>query len=140
MNIGTALQLLKDKGYKYTGKREKMVRIFADQKRYMSAKEVLSHMQEDYPQLSFDTVYRNLNLFEELDILESTEFNGEKHYRFACSGTGHHHHIICTVCGKTRAIEMCPMSAFFGMPEGFEITGHKFEIYGYCEDCNRAES
>ncbi|GAB7388570.1 zinc uptake transcriptional repressor Zur [Bacillaceae bacterium] len=136
MNVETALKILKDNGYKYTGKREKMVRTFAEEKRYMSAKEVLARMQEDYPHLSFDTIYRNLSLFEELGILESTEFGGERHYRFACGGTKHHHHLICTACGKTRKIEMCPMHAFFGMPEGFTITGHKFEIYGFCADCS----
>lgn len=135
MNLENALQILKENGYKYTGKREKMVQIFSDERRYMSAKEVLSLMQEDYAQLSFDTIYRNLSLFEELGILESTEFKGEKQFRFACSGSHHHHHLICTVCGRTKTIEMCPMNAFFGMPDDFAITGHKFEIYGHCKDC-----
>ncbi len=135
MDVGAALNLLKDKGYKYTGKREKMVYSLANEKRYMSAKEVLALMQEEYPQLSFDTIYRNLSLFEELGILESTDLNGEKQFRFSCSGSGHHHHLICTVCGKTKMIDMCPMNAFYGKPEGFEITGHKFEIYGNCNEC-----
>lgn len=92
-------------------------------------------MQKEYPQLSFDTIYRNLSLFEDLGIFESTELKGEKLYRFACSETLHHHHIICTGCGKTLPFEMCPMTMVFGAPEGFKITGHKFEIYGNCEDC-----
>lgn len=137
MDVKTALQILKDHGYKYTGKREKMVRTFAEEKRYMSAKEVLIYIQEDYPKLSFDTIYRNLSLFEKLGILESTEFKGEKQYRFTCTRSEHHHHIICTECGKTRKIDLCPMSGFFGMPHDFEITGHKFEIYGQCTDCNQ---
>lgn len=101
----------------------------------MSAKEVLGVMQNDYPNLSFHTIYRNLSLFEELGILESTEFEGEKLYRFACSDEHHHHHIICTICRKTISYEGCPMNTIFNVPDGFEITGHKFEVYGYCKYC-----
>jgi Fur family transcriptional regulator, zinc uptake regulator len=135
MNVNDALHLLKVKGYKYTGKRELMVHRIYDEKRYMSAKEVLEVMQNDYPNLSFDTIYRNLSLFEELGILESTEFEGEKLYRFSCSDEHHHHHIICTKCRKTISFEDCPMNTIFNVPDGFEITGHKFEVYGYCKDC-----
>ncbi|MDB5083448.1 MAG: Fur family transcriptional regulator [Bacilli bacterium] len=135
MNTETALELLKNKGYKYTGKREKIVTMFADETRYMSAREVMEYMQIEYPGLSFDTIYRNLTLFEELGILESTELKGEKQFRFSCPGSDHHHHIICTLCGKTQKIELCPMHAVLGTPDGFTITGHKFEIYGLCDQC-----
>ncbi|WCK52774.1 Fur family transcriptional regulator [Aneurinibacillus sp. Ricciae_BoGa-3] len=138
MEITDALDLLKEKGYKYTGKREKMVRLFSEKRRYLSAKEVLLDMQEEYPNLSFDTIYRNLTLFEELGLLETTEFKGEKQYRFSCGSTHHHHHLICTKCRKTISFEMCPMNVIFGSPKDFMITGHKFEIYGYCSDCMEA--
>ncbi|GAB6933137.1 Fur family transcriptional regulator [Calditerricola satsumensis] len=141
MDVKTALARLKEHGYKYTGKREKMVHIFARETRYLTARDVLAYMQEEYPRVSFDTIYRNLSLFERLGILESTELDGEKHYRFACAGAErHHHHLICTGCGKTIAIDLCPMDAVLGQPKGFTITGHKFEIYGYCDDCRGGDA
>jgi Fur family zinc uptake transcriptional regulator len=135
MNVEEALSILKQKGYKFTGKREEMVRIFAKERRYLTAKEMLEYMQGDYPSLSFDTIYRNLNLFEELDILETTQLNGERIFRLSCETDHHHHHLICTECGKTHKIDICPMDAILGEPKGFKITGHKFEIYGSCEEC-----
>jgi Fur family zinc uptake transcriptional regulator len=135
MEAKQALAVLKQHGYKYTGKRKKMVDIFRSQGRYMTAKEILDEMQQDYPGLSFDTVYRNLSLFEELGIVEATEWNGERRYRFHCDSTEHHHHLICTRCGKTEMLPVCPMQAILGQPKGFQITGHKFEIYGLCERC-----
>src|SRR4051812_36418383 len=98
MDYRHALEKLKANGYKFTGKREMMVQLFAEENRYLSAKEVLDHMQKTYPGLSFDTVYRNLSLFEDLGILEGTDWDGERRYRFRCEGDSHHHHLICTEC------------------------------------------
>ncbi|GGE06333.1 zinc-specific metallo-regulatory protein [Marinithermofilum abyssi] len=135
MNYREALDTLKRHGYKYTGKRESMVQLFNRKDRYLTAKEVLEEMQKEYPGLSVDTVYRNLSLFEELGIVEGTEWEGERRYRFHCGGDHHHHHLICTECGRTKQLNLCPMNAILGEPEGFEITGHKFEIYGTCSHC-----
>ena len=135
MNIEDAIEILKDSGYKHTDKREKMLHLFSDHNRYLTAKDVLEYLKEDFPGLSFDTIYRNLYLFEELNILEATDMNGEKHFRFTCGSIHHHHHFICTDCGKTKQVHACPMSIIDHEMENFEITGHKFEIYGRCPDC-----
>jgi Fur family zinc uptake transcriptional regulator len=95
---------------------------------------MLELMKKEYPSLSFDTIYRNLNLFEQLHILEATQIEEERIFRMACDH-GHHHHLICTTCGKTKLVEVCPMDVLEQAPPGFEITGHKFEIYGICEMC-----
>lgn len=79
-----------------------MLRLFAAHNRYLTAKDVLEHMKDDYPGLSFDTIYRNLTVFAEIGVLEQTELNGEKHFRFTCSIMEHHHHFICLDCGDER--------------------------------------
>ena len=50
------------------------------------------------------TVYRNLQAMAadgEVDVLRTDD--GEAVYR-ACS-TGHHHHLVCRVCGRTVEVE-----------------------------------
>lgn len=136
MNVSEAIMLLKEKGYKHTGKREDMLRLFKDEKRYLSAKDVLENMQKNYPGLSFDTIYRNLSLFVDLSILETTELEGEKRFRFSCSTNHHHHHLICLHCGKTKQINECPMGQLNTNLDDFTIIGHKFEVYGYCGNCS----
>ncbi|GGE39965.1 transcriptional repressor [Pullulanibacillus camelliae] len=134
MNIGEALHLLKEKGYKTTHKREEILQFLKQQNKYTSVREVIDHLKKDYPGLSYETIYRNLALFTELGILEETELDGEKRFQLSCGADHHHHHLICLECGKTQTIEDCPMIV---MPEvdGFNITGHKFEIYGVCDAC-----
>lgn len=135
MNVNDAMNLLKEQGYKHTGKREDMLQLFSDNDKYLTARDVLEQMKGNYPGLSFDTIYRNLSVFVELGILEMTELSGEKHFRFTCSHKEHHHHFICLDCGKTKEIETCPMRNIEGSFKGYDISGHKFEIYGRCPDC-----
>ncbi|MBM6613877.1 transcriptional repressor [Desemzia sp. RIT804] len=133
--VENAIEVLKTNGYKFTDKREHILSYFNQENRYITAKEVQQFLKVKYPNISYDTIYRNLYTFVELDIVEETELNGEKLFRLNCSHSGHHHHFICTACGKTKKIEMCPMNFFEGQLNGCQINSHRFEIFGTCEQC-----
>ncbi|MBS4209097.1 Fur family transcriptional regulator [Bacillus sp. FJAT-50079] len=138
MHITEAIQTVKENGYKVTGQREQMLEVFAENNRYLTAKDVLTVMQSSFPGLSFDTIYRNLSLFHELGILETTDLDGEKHFRYTCTSHDHHHHFICLDCGGTKAIEACPMNFVTEDLQEYEVADHKFEIYGKCPNCKSA--
>lgn len=135
MTTDKALAILKEAGYKWTDKRESMLTFFESEDRYRTAKDLLDYMEKQYEGISFDTIYRNLNLFDDLEILESTELEGEKHYQISCA-EHHHHHFICRECGITQEIETCPMEDLAKELNNFIIEDHKFEIYGLCPVCH----
>ena len=106
MNTNDAIKILKDNGLKYTKKREDMINIFVNEDKYINAKYIQQQLDNDYPGISFDTIYRNLHLFKDLNIVESTELDGEMKFRIAC--TNHHnHHFIWENCGDKKEIIFC---------------------------------
>lgn len=137
MNQQEAITLLKKQGYKMTKRREDILTFFSQEDKYHSAKNLYEYMEAKYPGISYDTVYRNLHLYHDLNILESTDLQAEKHFRMNCSDK-HHHHFICSTCGKTKKVAICPMDEVESMLETYQIEGHKFEIYGLCPLCQTA--
>lgn len=134
MKTEEAIKILKQNGHKYTDKRRDMLNIFVNEDKYINAKLIQQQMDSDYPGISFDTIYRNLHLFKELNIIEGTELDGEMKFRIACTDH-HHHHFICENCGDTKVIEFCPMDAIQKRLPNVEINTHKLEVYGICEKC-----
>ncbi|HLR03660.1 MAG TPA: Fur family transcriptional regulator [Virgibacillus sp.] len=135
MNINEAMQRLKDNRHKITNQRKAILTYFSrEDDGYRNAKALLAYLNTIDDGISVDTVYRNLYLYDELGILETTELDGEKYFRLNCS-EHHHHHFICQVCGKTKEIPICPMDEIKHSLQDFQISDHKFEVYGYCPTC-----
>lgn len=136
-SVEQAMTQLKDNGYKYTTKRQRILSILAEKGRYVSAKELFNKLKIEFKGISYDTIYRNLDTLVELNIVEATEFGNEKRFLFHSKKVhhAHHHHFICTICGNTKEIEICPISEMTADLDGCEIEGHKFEIYGKCPKC-----
>jgi Fur family zinc uptake transcriptional regulator len=136
VNIEKAWDILKNKGFKKTDKREQILSIFSETEKYITAKDILNVMKKEHPGMSYDTIYRNLSTFVNLGILEETELTGEKHFRMQCEADHHHHHFICMSCGNIKEIPFCPMEVLQNAIPGYEIENHKFEIYGNCPSCH----
>ncbi|HLR09455.1 MAG TPA: Fur family transcriptional regulator [Bacillota bacterium] len=136
MDKRQAIICLQKKGYKTTDKRKDILHFFERANGYRTARDVNAYMEQRHPEISFDTVYRNLHLYHAIGILEATELNGEKLFRMKCSDD-HHHHFICKDCGKTAEIDVCPMDHIGNALANYYIEDHKFEIYGLCPACQR---
>lgn len=137
MNHEKAIQLIINNDYQVTQQREDILHFFEQADGYRTAKHLNEFLLDKYPNISFDTIYRNLHLFHELSILERTELRGEKHFRMLCSDE-HHHHFICKTCGKTKKIYFCPMTTVEKNLQDYVIEDHKFEVYGQCPICQTA--
>ena len=96
-------ELLKEANFKVTKKRLRMIELFMQDERYLSAKEIQTMMSNEYPGISYDTIYRNLHTLNDINVLEKTSFGGEMQYKISCTDH-HHHHFICERCGEIQVI------------------------------------
>ncbi len=135
-----ALKRLEASDLKITERRVRMLEIMYEENRYLSAREVKELLETDYPGISPDTIYRNLHSFSTLEILEETEVEGEKVFRSNCGVDEHHHHFICTNCGYSKELSICPLSFYQDEVAEFEITSHRFELLGLCSACKKSEN
>lgn len=127
--------IMSTQGLRITDQRRTLARLFAERDGYLTPKDVYEYMGKQYSGLSFDTVYRNLRVMEELGVLEQVVFEDGLKFRVSCTSEGHHHHhMICLQCEKTYPIHFCPMP-LTDTPEQFQVVKHKFEVFGYCKDC-----
>ncbi|MEE6450376.1 MULTISPECIES: Fur family transcriptional regulator [Bacillaceae] len=136
MKLADASKLLKERGFKNTPKRYDMLEYIFRQNKYVTARDIQQALKDKYKGLSFDTIYRNLSTFIEVDVVEVTELDGEKRFRSKCSSSEHHHHFICLDCGNTKSIYRCPMDNLSVDLPGYTVQSHKFEIYGLCPECS----
>jgi Fur family ferric uptake transcriptional regulator len=65
--------------------------------------------------------------------------DGTMHYRV--SQRGHHHHLVCTACGKVEDLDQCTITDTMrelAQSTGYDIEGHWLELYGRCAECRAA--
>ncbi|RJE89920.1 transcriptional repressor [Paenibacillus sp. 1011MAR3C5] len=130
---------MSSRGLRVTDQRKTLAKLFADTPGYLSPKDVYEYMGKTYSGLSFDTVYRNLRVMEELGVLEQVVFEEGVKFKLHCREEHHHHHMICLQCGHTYPITFCPMEQT-SVPQDFRVVKHKFEVFGYCKSCEQEEA
>lgn len=125
---------LKAHNLKLTDKRLKLIEIFAEYDKYLSAKDIQQQLVEVFPGISYDTIYRNLHTLTDIGVLEQTTLENEMHYKISCTDH-HHHHFICERCGETQVVTYCPVDKWQDELDGVTLKSHKVELYGYCGEC-----
>jgi Fur family ferric uptake transcriptional regulator len=125
-------------GRRPTRQRAAVAAVLADTDEVRSAQELHALLREGGDKVGLATVYRNLQAMAadgEIDMLRTDE--GEAVYR-ACS-TGHHHHLVCRVCGRTVEVEGPTVEAWatrVSAEHGFTEVRHTLEIFGTCATCS----
>lgn len=125
-------------GPRMTRQRAAVVEALRETDKFASAKTIHDKLSEDGASVGLTTVYRTLQSLAEVgavDVLHSPD--GETLYRDCLSGH-HHHHLVCSECGRSEEIEGGPVEKWAEIVAaryGYELIGHEAEIYGVCRAC-----
>ena len=87
--------------------------------------------------INISTIYRNLNILVDKDIIQkATEINGQIYYLF--NNNKHIHHLICIKCGEVVPLDNCPirdMEEELIKTTNYKIISHSLEFRGICPKC-----
>jgi len=130
------LKKLKINKLKCTPKRKAVIRLFLDEKRYLSPDEIFSLIKKEFKKASLPSVYRNLEELCDIGILLKVMRPDRRLYYALCGAKkdAHHHHIICVKCGKIGEFPDCDL---FNkkVSGGFKILNHFLQLDGLCKEC-----
>ena len=118
-------------GLKMTGPRKVILKVLNDAEDHPSVETVYERAKALDSSISIATVYRTLNMLDELDLVTKHEFN-ESFSRYE-TNQDHHHHLIDVETGKViefqnEALEK--MKIKIAEELGFELVDHRLELYG----------
>lgn len=123
-------------GIKKTKQRKEVYNVLLNANSPMSAVDIYKHV----PEYALSTIYRILAAFEEKNMVLKSNIPGEDIAVYEINRGVHKHYAMCLSCHELVALKKCPFeSAYIETQDDFEITGHKIEIYGYCNKCREKE-
>jgi len=119
-----------------TRQREIILEELRKVKSHPAANEVFRIVRRRIPNISFSTVYRNLNLLRDDGyVLELT--CGKYSCRY--DGTvSNHYHFYCLKCKRVFDIEgpvLKDMDKGVSKKTNFKVIYHRMDFYGYCKGC-----
>lgn len=136
----TAAQRLRGSGLRYTASRRAVVDVLASTDRPLTIPEILERDRT----LAQSSTYRNLNELISAHVVHRVVAADEySHFELAEDLTSHHHHLVCTHCGRVEDVtlddEFEELLAHAldraSSGEGFVAEHHRLDVLGRCGAC-----
>jgi len=109
---------------------------------FISAQELHDQLSSIGQKIGLATVYRTLTSLANEGRLDVLRSDSETLYRH-CDTERHHHHIVCTQCGRTVEVAADQVEKWMqeaAANSGFIVTAHTIEIWGLCAQCQAAQA
>lgn len=129
---------LKKKGLRLTQPRRVILSYIHDKGDHLTAEEIISYVHGKSPRINKSTIYRTLELLEKNECVFKSEFMDHTIYHHA--EEGHHHHLVCSKCGKTIDYEETifkPVEKSLLEKHGFQIDFKHIVMSGVCGECGK---
>ncbi len=126
--------------YSKTKQRQLLLDVINEAGGHIDAKELLRRAMEKDKNISHATVYRSLNLFKQLGLVDEKRL-GHAQCFYEAKGPVEHQHLVCKGCGKVIDFA-CPLNEVVKKVKrenGFVVTRAEVYMEGYCPECNEKE-
>jgi Fe2+ or Zn2+ uptake regulation protein len=125
---------------RYTRGRRDLVEVLLNSDRPLTTREILGKKRS----LNQSSVYRNLAALEEASVVRRLAGGDEfARYELAENLTEHHHHLVCTKCGRVFDFSLPPAleksiantERSIARSMGFRTDSHNLDFLGLCRNC-----
>ena len=128
-------------GHPLTNQRQLLLELLRDAEGHIDAKELYRRASARDESISPATVYRTLNLFKELRLVDEMKLGKIRCY-YEIRQSPEHQHLVCQGCGKVIEFQTPHFQELIGAvrrEHGFNVTKAELYLEGYCPECEEKE-
>jgi Fur family ferric uptake transcriptional regulator len=123
-------------GYRLTPQRQLVLQA-VEKLGHATPDEILCEVQTSASAVNVSTVYRTLEVLEELGLVRHTHLSDRAPTYH--SVTGHEHfHVVCRNCRKVVSVDpdvVAPLAERLRADHGFVLDVGHLAVFGHCVDC-----
>lgn len=131
-----ALDELRSRGLRMTPQRQAIVGEIMRAEGHISPQSIARRVKQRMPGVNASTVYRTLDLLEELGMVSHAHLEGGPEYHRA--GEAEHIHLVCSNCGEDDELSIAEaerLRRLIQRHNGFVPDLAHFAIAGTCSGC-----
>ena len=139
VDAATIVNALEEAGYRRTAPRRALAELVASSSSHFTADGLLRESRRRRLGVTRATVFRSLDVLSDLGLVERLDLPSGEHAFVACEPE-HHHHVICSSCGSSMPVEdpgIERLAEAIGRATGYEVEGHRLELFGRCPACRK---
>lgn len=126
------ITLLKSNDLKATIQRTSILKVI-EEAGHISIDDIYEAVKEQHPTLSLATIYKNIILMQQNNVIVEVPMNGEKSkYELKKDD---HIHLICQSCGMISDQRLLPQTEQTLILENFKLKNAQINLYGLCSKC-----
>jgi Fur family ferric uptake transcriptional regulator len=132
---------LRARGYRLTPQRQ-LVLEAVGQLGHATPEEIATAVQRTASGVNISTVYRNLELLEQLELLQHTHL-GHGAPTYSLSSDHEHVHLVCRDCGSIDEAPQdvaAPLVQALAQTRGFQVDVGHLAVFGRCRACAGASA
>ena len=136
VDLTEALAIIREAGGRATPAKRTVLEVLSVHTEHLTADSITSLVQAVSPDIAGSTIYRILEEFERLGLVEHSHVGkGAATYHLRAAAHGH---LVCQRCGRMAKADP---ELFDQLIEeaaaryGFRVDPHHFAVLGVCQDC-----
>jgi Fur family ferric uptake transcriptional regulator len=132
------LAILDAAGLRRTEPRRTVAELIAAREGHFTAADLADDARRRRLGIGRATIFRALDILLALHAVERIDLPNGEHAYVTCRPDRHHHHLVCSGCGRTADVgdgDLATVTEAVERATGFVIDTHRLELYGRCPDC-----